>query len=456
MSFDTLVDQASRGRPNYENREKYYEAEKHLDALGVTLPSDVRVLEMISSIPKLAVDVLVEVLNVDGFTLKGQTKIVEVLREWWQANNLDTEFPLAMTESLVQGQSYLLVGSGDGDVPSITVHDARYVSTRRDAFGTLVEAVIVFGPGTPSSDFDDDPPRYAAHYTPGTCRTYVEDGVGDWEASGPEVSTNIKGLPLVPLTNRTRLKDFHIGRSEITELLGLANGESRSLTNLQVAQELLALPQRYLFGNGISQLKDQSGNPVSKFKAYMSALWTGPQDAKAGQFPGADLSQIINVIKLYNQKVSAITGIPPSMLGISTDNPTSAEAMRAAKERLITRAEFKQRLFSDPLEDAMRIALEMYDLLPADGARTLEVSWRDVATPSKASRMANLLQAHSQGVISAHLAREHMDLTPEQRAEEDSRESSMGDLMRSIGVPSGQNPAGSSEDDSDAREETSK
>ena len=456
MSFHKLVDQAGRGRAGYENREKYYEAEKHLDALGVTLPSDVRVLEMISSIPKLAIDVLVEVLNVDGFTLQGNSELVDTLRIWWQANNLDTEFPLAMTEALVQGQSYILVGNGDDEVPSITVHDARYVATHRNAFGKLDEAVIVFGTERDSSDVDGDDSRYAAHYTPGKLRTYVEDGVGDWRPISGEVSTNIRGIPLVPMTNRTRLKDFHRGRSEITELLGLADGESRSLTNLQVAQELLALPQRYLFGNGISQLKDQSGNPVSKFKAYMSALWTGPQDAKAGQFPGADLSQIIDVIKLYNQKVSAITGIPPSMLGISTDNPTSAEAMRAAKERLITRAEFKQRLFSDPLEEAMRIALEMYDLLPEDGAKTLEVSWRDVATPSKASRMANLLQAHSQGVISAHLAREHMDLTPEQRAEEDRRESSMGDLMRSIGVQGAPNAAGSSEDDSDTREEISK
>ena len=92
------------------------------------------------------------------------------------------------------------------------------------------------------------------------------------------------------------------------------------------------MPTRYLFGEGLETLRDQAGNPVDKIAAYFGRFITGPSDAKAGQIPGADLSQIINSYKLYAQSVSAITGIPPSMLGISTDNPSSAEAMKVAKE----------------------------------------------------------------------------------------------------------------------------
>lgn len=445
MTVPSLIEHAERTPPKYDNLEKYYEAENRLDAIGVTLPEDVRVLEMVSSIPKLTVDVLVEVLNVQGFTLKGNPKLVEILRRWWQANDLDTEMQLGFTEALVQGRAYILVGYGTKDTPLITLHDSRHVAIRRDFLGRVCEAVIVFA--SPTDDPVEDAPLQAAHYLPGTVQTYSHDG-GSWRVQGEPRSTGVAGIPVVPMINRARLKDISTGRSEITEVLGLSDGESRSLTNLQVAQELLALPQRYLFGDGITKFKDQSGNPITKFKAYMSALWTGPENAKAGQFPGADLSQIINVIKLYAQKVSAITGIPPSMLGISTDNPSSAEAMRAAKERLITRGEFKQRLFGDPIEEAMRIGLEMYDLLPADGAETLETNWRDVASPSRAAKAANILQAHAQGVVSSRLAREYLDLTPEQRASEDSLEADANALARAVGLPS-RAPAGADEDNHD-------
>ena len=172
------------------------------------------------------------------------------------------------------------------------------------------------------------------------------------------------------------------------------------------------MPTRYLFGEGLETLRDQSGNPVDKIAAYFGRFLTGPSDAKAGQIPGADLSQIINSYKLYAQSVSAITGIPPS-----------AEAMKVAKERLISRAEVKQQLFGDALEEVARLSLE-YMGREADVA-TLEVQWRDPATPSASSKAANMLQAHAQGVIGPETAREALSLTPEQKA----REAASGDLM---------------------------
>ena len=183
------------------------------------------------------------------------------------------------------------------------------------------------------------------------------------------------------------------------------------------------MPTRYLFGEGLETLRDQAGNPVDKIAAYFGRFLTGPSDAKAGQIPGADLSQIIDSYKLYAQSVSAITGIPPSMLGISTDNPSSAEAMKVAKERMISRAEVKQQLFGDALEEVARLSLE-YMGREVDVA-TLEVQWRDPATPSASSKAANMLQAHAQGVIGPETAREALSLTPEQKA----REAASGDLM---------------------------
>lgn len=456
MAFKTLVEQSETKRSGYDELESFYESEHRLDALGVTLPEDVRVLEMVSSIPKLTIDVLVEVLNVEGFLIKDSPETADLLWKWWQANNLDTEIHLGITETLVQGLSFLLVGYGTAEVPRITVVDAQHAAYRRDHNGKVVEAVVLLGEPPKSGDFDNDgDDRVAVHYLPGYRGEYRKTSFG-WTLIDTYERTGTSKIPLVPMVNRSRLKDRNFGRTEMAEVLTISNAESRSLTNLQVAQELLALPQRYLFANGINEFKDQNGNKISKFKAYMSALWTGPEGAQAGQFAGADLGQIINVIKLYNQKVSALMGIPPSMLGIATDNPASAEAMRAAKERLITRGEFKQSLFGDPIEEAMTIALEMYGKAP-EGIEYLETSWRDVATPSKSAKSANILQAHSQGVVTAHTAREYLELTPAQRAYEDQQEDSANALMRSVGLDGNnwQNRTPAKEDES-KREEKAK
>lgn len=108
------------------------------------------------------------------------------------------------------------------------------------------------------------------------------------------------------------------------------------------------------------------------------------------------------------------------MLGVVTDTPTSAEAMRAAKERLIQRAEKKQALFGDPFELLTRVGLAMSGVDVSELGE-VETVWRDPATPSINAKTANMLQAQAQGVISAETARDFLALSPEQKARENAR-----------------------------------
>lgn len=407
MSFDSLLRQAGVGKvAEYEG---YYEGTTRLDALGVSLPPAVRVLEMAAPFPKMAVDVLAEVLNPEGYLLGDDDETPKLLRKWWAANNLDTQVKLGITESLVQGSAYFIVGPGKNGIPRISVHRPIGCAVSYDHMGDVAEGLRRYKLG-------DE--KFASHYLPGETRFYRYGG-GMWRQHGETVYTGASSPAMVPLVNKTRLGDVH-GRSEIAEVATMTDAGSRSLTNLQVAQELLAMPTRYLFGDGLEALKDQAGNPIDKIAAYFGRFLTGPAGAEAGQIPGADLTSIINSYKLYAQIVSAITGIPPQMLGISTDNPSSAEAMRVAKDRLIARAEVKQSMFGDTLEDVAILALEMEEKLP-ENAESLEMQWRDPALASVSAKSANLLQAHSQGVIGGETAREGLQLSPEQRARENER-----------------------------------
>lgn len=418
MSFESLIRQS--GMPlKFTELEGYYEGTVQLDALGVSLPPQVRVLEQVAPFPKFAVDVLAEVLNPEGFTLAADQGVPDLLRRWWQANNLDTAVKLAIVEALVQGQSFLIVGPGPGDIPRITAHRRLGMAVEYDHMGQVAEAL---------RRYKRDGQSFVAHYLPGETRYYQHDG-GRWaEVPGTRVETGASRPAVVPITNKARLGDVN-GRSEIIEITTTTDAASRSLTNLQVAQELLAMPTRYVFADGAASPESME----QALKSYFGHFITGPSGSSAGQIPGADLSQIINTYKLYAQIISSVTGIPPSMLGIATENPSSAEAMRVAKDRLIARAEVKQSMFGDAIEDTARLALEMQGQ-PVAGLETLELQWRDPALTSASAKSANILQAHAQGVVSAQTARDYLQLTPEQKAREDARGDAVAGMRNQMGA----------------------
>jgi hypothetical protein len=409
MSFQELLDARSEPSKKYD---QYYEGEVSLDALGISLPPEARILEMAAPFPKLAVDVLAESLNPEGYRIGDNAELPKTLHRYWQVNNLNTTVKLAIVEALVQGIAYFVVGNrgGGSDVPLVTAHGPREISVRYDHVGQIAEAVHVYNDGITEG---------AVHYLPGRNDFYRKDPAsGIWKQNGRSQATGADRPAIVAMINKARLKDT-FGRSEIKEIIKTTDAASRSLTNLQVAQELLAMPTRYLFGEGLGKMKDQNGNPIDKIAAYFGQFITGPEGSTAGQIPGADLQQIINTYKLYAQVISSITGIPPSMLGISTDNPSSADAMRVAKDRLIAKAEVKQAMFGDALEDLAKLMLQIGGI--TDDADVIEVQWRDPALSSASAKSANLLQAHAQGVVGAETARDGLQLTPEQKRREDAR-----------------------------------
>lgn len=395
--------------------ESYYGGDKRVDALGVSLPPQMRVLEMPVRWPKLSIDVLVESLVLEGFKLADGPP-PEDLNRILQANNFDTLLTLGLTEALIQGAAFVVAGGReDSDIPMLSVHKGDEFSIKEDYQGRIIQAVRRYRKGNQT---------FKAVYEIGRTAWYQVEG--SLEVLIEEAETGYDRVPVVPLVNRKRIGEE--GQSEIEDIATLCDAASRSLTNLQVAQELLAMPVRYLFGDDVkSQFKNADGSQKSRVEAYLGHYIVGPKGSTAGSIPGSDLNQIINSFKVYAQQVSALTGIPPFMMGISADsNPASAEAMRSAKDRLITRAEMKQHIFGDAVEDIARMVLALAGV-EVDGLETLEARWRDPAVASVSSRNALMLQAHAQGIITEETAREYLGLSPEQMARErntDHREAS--------------------------------
>lgn len=421
--------------PKLSLHNAYYDGEVRLSSIGVSLPPELRKLTTVINWPRMAVDSVEERLDIEGFRLAGQSATDRRIWDWWQANNLDEESSLGHLEALVIGRAYVVVGLDDEnpDVPVITVESARTMTVIVDPRTRRVTAALRLhrpdGNGRATA---------ATLYLPNVTR-FFDRKAGAWVPSAEfeDYGHDLGQVPVVPLVNRARLGDRD-GRSEMSDVMGLTDAACRTLTNLQGAQELLAVPQRYVLGAKPEDFIDKDGNPIPAWEAYIGRVWAlGNEDAKVGQFSAADLRNFIEVLNSYARMVGAITGLPPHYLGFTSDNPASADAIRSSEARLVKRAERHSRAFSGTWEEAMRIAIRLVD--GAEDAARLETVWRDPSTPTFAAKADAVTKLFAAGLIPREAAWDQLGYSAEQQRHYSDlmTDDPFVRLMRSVGVADG-------------------
>jgi hypothetical protein len=95
------------------------------------------------------------------------------------------------------------------------------------------------------------------------------------------------------------------------------------------------------------------------------------------------------------------------MLGYTSDNPASADAIRSSEAMLVKKSERRIRRFGATWREAMRLALWVRDGEPPDKTRRIECVYRNPATPTLAAQtdaavklvQANILPANSDVVL---------------------------------------------------------
>lgn len=413
----------------------YYDGENRLPSIGISLPPAMSQLATVVNWPRMYVDSLEERLDVEGFRISGAPGLDDRLWGWWQENDLDNESSLCHIEALVTGRSFIVVGYNDEDpdTPIITVESQRTMTVAIDTRTRKVEAALrLHRPNQAGL------PQNATLYLPDVTRYYVRTPDG-WR-SDPEhedVEHQLGEVPVVPMVNRARLADRH-GRTEMADVMGLTDAACRTLTNLQGAQELLAVPQRYVLGATQEDFVDDEGNRIPAWQAYIGRVWAlGNEEAKVGQFSAADLRNFTEVLNQYARMTSGITGLPPHYLGFTSDNPASADAIRSSEARLVKKAERRARAFSGPWETALRLAIRLVD--GSEDAGRLETVWRDPSTPTFAAKSDAVTKLFQAGLIPRQAAWDQLGFTAEQQRQYASIMSDdlLDRLIRSVGATNG-------------------
>lgn len=411
-----------------------------------------RIKQVVIAWPQLVVDSLEERLDVEGFGLPEADDDDELWRVW-QANDCDEQSQMATVDALTMRRSYIAVGTNeaDGNTPLVTFESPLEVFADIDPRTRGVRSAIRlygygFGYGYQGLDgeaasntlISGKIERYATLYEPNQTSFY--DLTSEWKLIDRD-EHNLGVVPIVPMVNRSRLADWR-GRSELDVILPLAHAANKLATDMMVAAEFIAVPLRGIFGVGPGDFEDAEGNAISPMKALMGRLLTIPDDDKVArqfEFASAQLSNFHDAINELARLVASLSGLPPHFLGLATDNPPSADAIRSSEARLVKRAERKQRAFGGSYEKAMRLVRR----LQGDDDpkwRQLETKWRDASTPTIAQTADAAVKKYTAGITTLRQTRLDLQYTAAQidRMEAEDAEKAANDPLTALVRQGGQ------------------
>lgn len=361
---------------------------------------------MASNIPRLSVTALAERLRITGFT--GDAGL------WadWIRNDLDQTSGVAHREALLLGDSYVIVWADSLGRPKVTVESAKQVAVQIDP-GTrqIVAAVKRWETKTTTEGvlyLPDRIVRLRANQTGATTIGYNTVG---------ELANPLGVVPVVNLRNTDRIiADY--GSSEIDDLKPLVDALNKSLADMMVTSEYVGRPRRWATGIELTEdpVLDADGNPVLDEESQPVVTEVNPipeghramisenHEAKFGQLNAADLSGYEASVRVVLGQIMAVSTLPAHYVGVFTDNPASADALRAAEASLTARAEARQASFGRSWEQVARLIIAVRDGRDPNMIDDIRVHWADAATRSVAQEADAVVKLYQAGLLPAAYA----------------------------------------------------
>lgn len=382
--------------------ERYYEGKQRVRDLGIAIPPHLRMLETVVGWPGTTVDVLEERLDIDGWMTPDDGQDELGVGDIVEDNQLDTESSEGHLDTLVYGISFITVGTGAAGEPSplVTVESPRWMTAAWNRRTRRVDAALSVSWG------DDFPGQVTAAtlYLPRQTLRAKVNGIGQWRVEDRD-EHDLDEPPVRRLVNRPRRGDPG-GRSEITRAVrAYTDNAVRTLLGMEVSREFFAAPMLWVLGANESAFVGADGKPKSAWETYIGRIKAiegseEGQNPDVKQFAGSSPAPFLEQLRGLARMLAAEAAIPESYLGVHSDNPSSADAIRALESRLVKRAERRQRTFGAAWGSAMRLALTIAH--GSDPGVTPRPVWRDASTPTRAAAADEATKLVGASVLPPH------------------------------------------------------
>ena len=248
-------------------------------------------------------------------------------------NNGDILPDNAMLSALIGSCCFVYISEDIEGYPRLQIIDGSNATGDPDPItGMLKEGYAVI-----SRDKNNNP-DLEAYFLPGRTEYYQGNQL-------IRVDTNRAPYPLlVPIIYRPdAMRPF--GHSRISRAcMNLMQGALRTLLRSEVSAEFYSFPQKYITG------LSQDAEELDKWKATVASFLTFTKDdegeaPKLGQFSQQSMSPFTEQLRTFAALFAGETGLTLDDLGFVTDNPSSAEAIKASHENLRLSARKAQKTF---------------------------------------------------------------------------------------------------------------
>jgi hypothetical protein len=422
---NTLLEKHTSCRDEYRRNHSYFNAEYRPEAIGIGTPPEMRKLLAQNGWGRNYVEALTDRAEITGFRIGGDAESADAdddskqtrpdeMWNWWRLNRMPEQSDLGHTEALVHGRAFATVAAplpGTRQRPGVPVYrveSPRNMFAEFDPITQEVEqALRVY------QTVEDQP--VAATLLEKNSTTLMKYQIGGWRVDRV-ISHQLGRCPVVPLLHRPMLSTEH-GQTLLTaEIRSTIDAVSRLVMNMQTAAELMAVPQRILFGVAQEEIAKNPDNARAALEAYYSRIMAFEEPGgSATQFAAAELQNFANAIGQLSKLMASYTGLPPQYLTVATDNPASAEAIKSSESRLIRHVERLIRMFSPAWEEMNRLGHLVLGREIPDELWRMETVWADPSTPTYVAKAAATSALFTAGILPLEQAWIDMGYTIEQR-----------------------------------------
>ncbi len=370
-AIDSLIERVG----DYRLATQYYDGIHRLDYV----PSDFRaqfaamLRQLRMNLCPAIVGALRDRLKLTGFTSDQAHEVVnergrkvkvdptsDRLNYLWRRNRMDLRQAEVSNEAIKSGDGYVIVWENLIGEPIIYPQppDTVTVEYSDDEPGLVIRAAKIL--------MVDERLRVTLYY-PDRIERYISIAKPQGELKAEnfipftgdnqpaEIVNKFNQVPVFHFGNDAAVGSF--GRSELESVIPIQDALNKMYRDTIVTADLHALPQRG--ATGLEMPTDPlAGRKINPFVS--GDFWaTASKEASFFQLGAADLVPFIAVKQSFVADMAAVTGTPPTYIGMGGDTTLSGEALKTLEGRLTSRVEMRQTAFGQVWEQVFQFAMRM-------------------------------------------------------------------------------------------------
>lgn len=391
--------------PGNARKQSYYEAKQAVDHLDIAVPRALHDIGTAVGWAGTVVDALDERIDFLGWTTDDGD--VHGLNDVYDDNALLVESNCSHVDSLTTGVSFVSVGPSDDSSVVVASESSSSATVLWDYRRRRSVAGL--------SQTKDSAGRVLMEtlYLLDADITFARDPITNQMEIVNRTDHGLNRCFMTRLVNRPR--PFQLdGRSEITPAVRYYTAAAvRTMLGMEVNREFYTAPQRFVLNAKPEDFGVKEGmSKEEKFRIGLSVAMgminviPPREDNTEGDPPSvvemrpAPPTPYIEQVKAYSIQMAAETGLPATLFGFVTDNPTSGDAIVKSEFRLTRRAARRINSFSLGWKEVAVLSLLTRDgSVDADFVRRLRCRYANPMLPTPAATADELQKMIAAGVL---------------------------------------------------------